>query len=58
MTKEEILQGIKMLASSQGFYDRLYRYLSDDNEDSREYLEHLEEQNFNDIVDLILYLEQ
>ena len=58
MTKEEILNGIKMLASSQGFYSRLYNYLSDDNEDSREYLEHLEEQNFNDIVDLILYLEQ
>jgi hypothetical protein len=58
MTKEQILSLIRKLASSQGFYSRLYQFLSDKTEDSEEYLNHLSEQNFKDDIDLILYLEQ
>ena len=57
MTKEEIIKSIRGLASSQGFYTRLYRFLSEDSEDSNEFLNTLEKQNFKDVVDLILYLE-
>lgn len=57
MNKKEILEMIKSLASSQGFYTRLYQYLSEGSEESEEYLDMLEEKNFKDPVDLILYLE-
>ena len=58
MNREEILETIKSLASSQGFYTRLYNALSDHSEDSEEYLNELESMHFRDAVDLILYLEQ
>lgn len=54
MNRDEILNTIKSLASSQGFYGRLYEQLYD-NDDS---LEYLERQNFKDPVDLIMFLEQ
>lgn len=57
MNKKEILEMVKSLASSQGFYTRLYQYLSEGSEESEEYLDMLEEKNFKDSVDLILYLE-
>mgnify|MGYP003295099432 CR=1 FL=1 len=53
MKKEEILNNIKELSKSQGFYGRLYEQLLDNNEA----LEYLESQNFKDILDLIMFLE-
>lgn len=53
MNKEEILKSIKTLSKSQGFYQGLYENLKSNNE----LLEHLEKQNFKDIMDLILFLE-
>lgn len=55
MNKQEILEAIKNLSSGQGFYERLYEKLSDDSIESL--LEELENQNFKDTIDLILYLE-
>lgn len=57
MNKYEILQTIENLAKSQGFYGRLYESLTDGSEDAEMCLDELEEQNFADAVDLILYLE-
>lgn len=57
MTREEILNLVKTLAGSQGFYTRLYQFLSEGSEESEEYLEMLESKNFKDQVDLILYFE-
>lgn len=57
MNKQEILSSIKSLASSQGFYGRLYEQLTDESEDSERFLSELEAQNFKDSVDLIMYLE-
>lgn len=54
MTKGEIYNAIRSLASSQGFYGRLLQQI----EDHPEVLDVLEEQNFNDVIDLIMYLEQ
>lgn len=57
MTKDEIIGLVRTLASSQGFYTRLYQFLSEDSEDSRDYLNMLVEKKFEDPVDLILYFE-
>lgn len=57
MNREEILETVKSLAGSQGFYTRLYQYLSEGSEESEDYLNMLEEKNFKDPVDLILYFE-
>lgn len=53
MNKEQILQTIKFLSSSQGYYGRLYEELVD----NEEVLNYLEQQNFKDAVDMILFLE-
>lgn len=53
MKKEQIYDAIRSLARSQGFYCDLLEYV----ENNEEYLEELEEQNFKDVVDLVLYLE-
>ena len=53
MNRDDILAAIKSLAHSQGSYGRLYEAIKD-NDDA---LEYLEEQNFSDPVDLILFLE-
>lgn len=57
MKKEEILQAIRSLAASQGFYGRLLIILTSDEPDAVAYLEYLEEQNFKDTVDLVMFLE-
>lgn len=57
MNKEDILKLIRSLSNSQGFYSKLYNFLSEDSEESRSFLTELENQNFKDCVDLILYLE-
>ena len=53
MTREEILENIKMLSKSQGYYGRLLREIEED----ETILDTLEEQNFNDVVDMVLFLE-
>ena len=58
MTKNEILNVLRVLSNSQGFYGRMYRILSDNSEDSNNFLEKLENENFRDAVDLLTYLEQ
>lgn len=58
MKKEEILSAIRSLAASQGFYGRLLAILTSDEPDAIAYLEYLEEQNFKDIIDLVMFLEQ
>ena len=58
MKREEIMETIKTLASSQGFYGRLYRKLMElDEEKYDEVMTELESQNFKDGVDLIMYIE-
>lgn len=57
MNKEEILETIRSLARSQGFYGRLLKILESDELDAIAYLDLLEEQHFKDPIDLILYLE-
>lgn len=57
MKKEEILSAIRSLATSQGFYGRLLILLTSDEPDAVAYLNYLEEQNFKDTVDLVMFLE-
>lgn len=53
MTKEEILDTIKTLAHSQGFYSRLYANIKDNDKA----LDYLVSQDFKNPVDLILFIE-
>ena len=49
-----ILGWCKDLAYSQGFYCRLYESLRE----NREWLQHFAEQNFGDMLEFVLYVEQ
>ena len=51
MNKDQILKTIKDLAKSQGMYGRMLRDMTD------ETLEYLEEQNFKNPLDLVLFIE-
>lgn len=53
MNKEQIIEVIKNLAYSQGFYGRLLRQITE----NPSILDELEAQNFSDDIDLIMYLE-
>lgn len=53
MTKEQILGTIKSLAMSQGLYGRLLL----DIHNNPEILDRLEEQNFQEPLDLVLFIE-
>lgn len=58
MNREQILNTFKDLGKTQGFYQRLYETLNEDySEYAEEFLQKLEEQEFKDVVDMILYLE-
>lgn len=57
MTRTEILKAIENLAPSQGYYGQLYNFLTNGSEQSEEALYILENQNFKDIVDMIMFLE-
>lgn len=58
MKREEIMEIIKSLASSQGLYSRLYRDLMELDEDEYdEVMTELESQNFKDGVDLVMFIE-
>lgn len=53
MNKEQILSTIRSLANSQGCYTRFYKEVLEE----PKILEILEEQQFRNVVDLILFLE-
>lgn len=56
MKRNEIMDTIKTLARSQGFYGRLYNSIENsDNKDAA--LAYLENQNFRDSFDLIMFFE-
>lgn len=61
MKFKEIIQTIKDLAKSQGFYGRLLYEIEDAKENDKEKYERmkatLEEQNFKDAVDIVLFFE-
>jgi hypothetical protein len=53
LDKYAIINAIMSLSRSQGFYGRLLR----DIEQNPKILEDLEQQKFNDVLDMVLYLE-
>ena len=61
MKRNEILEVIKSLARSQGFYSRIYNRLIDlkenDIDSYNEIMESLESQNFKDSLDIVFYFE-
>ena len=61
MKRAQILETIKQLAKSQGFYGRLLYNLesaeSYNPESYEEFMTELENKNFSDAVDLVIYLE-
>ena len=59
MKRDEILQIIKELAKSQGFYSRLLQCIEEStDEDNEAFFSHLESLNLKDSVDLVIYLEE
>ena len=57
MNRQEILSSIRNLSMSQGFYWKLYQFLIGGSDDAEKYIAELERQNFNDAVDLVMYIE-
>lgn len=57
MNRQQILNAIRTLAMSQGFYGRLYEFVTSGTDEAEEYLDNLEEQNFGDSVDMVMYIE-
>ena len=57
MNRQEILSSIQSLSMSQGFYGRLYQFLTNGSDEAEEYMNKLEEQKFNDVVGLVMYIE-
>ena len=61
MNRDQIMEAIRQLAHSQGSYARFYRDLCEMRENEPERFDTamtmLEEKNFTDAVDLVLYLE-
>lgn len=61
MTREEILDTIKSLSHSQGFYQRIYDAMEElkqnDPEQYELFMKNLEAQDFKDEVDLVLFFE-
>lgn len=58
LTKKKIIQTIKDLSKAQGFYSGLYKFITEDSIESKEFLEHLENKNFKDSTELIFYFEK
>ena len=53
MDKETILEALRGLAKQQGFYQRIY----DEVKENEEALTMLSEQGFTDVIDMIMFLE-
>lgn len=58
MSKEEILETFRDLAQSQGAYGILLEGLEQREDKGDAFLTHLEEQNFADPIELIMYMER
>ena len=56
MDREQILSAIKSLACSRGFYGRLLDYI-DCGDGGQDYLDYLVEQEFADVVEMVMFLE-
>lgn len=57
MNKKQIYNTIVSLAKHQGYYANLLEAMDAHPENKEEFLSALEEKNFEDQVDLVLYLE-
>lgn len=61
MNRDEIMDAIKMLASCQGFYSRMYINLCEmrdnDPDEFDRNMSILEELNFGDTVDMVMFFE-
>ena len=57
MKADQIIKCFRELSKSQGFYGRLLAQIEEEPIAGKKFLKELEEQNFKDEVDLILYLE-
>lgn len=59
MKRDEIRGVFEQFAQSQGFYGRLLRTIDEDmtEEEQEMFWEHLEEQNFTNVLDVILFIE-
>lgn len=61
VNRDEIMDAIKMLASSQGFYSRMYSSLCEMRDNDPDEFDRnmtiLEEQNFGDAVDMAMFFE-
>ena len=58
MNREQILDAFRSLARSQGFYGRLLEQIDSVDEETREaFLSDLENRNFRDVVDLVMWIE-
>ena len=58
MTAKDVINVIEELSYSQGFYGRLLRDIKGLNaKDFREFCRVMEEQNFRDIIDVVLFFE-
>ena len=53
MNRQEILDVVKSLAMSQGYYGRLYDALTNGTDEAEYALQEMEEQNFKDAVDMV-----
>ena len=58
MDREKILDAVRMLARSQGFYGRLYEFLTSGTDEAENMLQEMEAQNFKDTLDMVLWLEE
>lgn len=57
MNREQILEAIKGLAASQGMYGRLYESLTNGTDAADRILTIMEEHEFADVVDMVMWLE-
>ena len=57
MNRQEILNAVKSLAMSQGFYGRLYNALTNGTEEAEAALQEMVDQNFKDSVDMVMWIE-
>lgn len=58
MKAKDIIEVIKDLSQSQGFYGRILRDIKGLNaEDFREFCRVMEEQNFKDTLDVVMFFE-
>ena len=57
MNRQEILNAVKSLAMSQGFYGRLYNALTNGTEVAEALLQEMVDQNFKDSVDMVMWIE-